>query len=59
MSRRRTSRVGAGSKAMTDGFDFPAELRMRQRHEEIGIAKVAIVFPNFILEYGVITEGVE
>jgi hypothetical protein len=31
---------------------------MRQRHEEIGITKVAIVFQNFVLRYKVITEGV-
>jgi hypothetical protein len=33
---------------MTDGFDFPAELRRRQRHQEIGIAKA---HSQHVLEY--------
>src|SRR6202035_4254105 len=45
-------------KVSADRFDLPAKLYLGQWYEESGIAEIAVVFRNFVLEDEVITEGV-
>src|SRR5260221_7385308 len=45
-------------KVTADQVDLPANLWPGQRDEEAGIAEIAIVFRNFVLEHEVVPEGV-
>src|SRR6202043_3700213 len=45
-------------KVQADGVELPADLRLGQRYEESGIAEIAVVFRNFVLEHEVVTKGV-
>src|SRR5215831_5768542 len=45
-------------KLPADGFNLPAQLRPRERHEKSGIAKIGVVFRDFVLEHEVIAERV-
>ena len=45
-------------KVLADGFELSADLCLGQGYEKAGIAKIAVVFRNLVLEHKVITEGV-
>lgn len=44
---------------MGDVFDLPLELGSRKGYEEIRVAKITVIFRNFVFEHEVIPKGVE
>jgi hypothetical protein len=39
------------AEVAVDGFSLPAQLGLRQRYEERGVAEITVVFRDFIFEH--------